>query len=63
MAASQGETGQAALATYLTEDVTPEAIAGLFEAAAELYRRRPWERVPDDGHLFQVSCGALGMRS
>jgi hypothetical protein len=62
MAGGQGGTGMEALTTYLTEDVTPEAMAGLFEAAAELYRRRPWERVPDDGHLFQVSCGALGMR-
>ena len=62
MAGGQGVTGMEALTTYLTADVTPEAIAGFFEAAAELYRRRPWERVPDDGHLFQVSCGALGMR-
>ena len=61
MAGGQGVTGMEALSTYLTEDVRPEAIAGFFEAAAELYRRRPWERVPDDRHLFQVSCGALGM--
>jgi hypothetical protein len=51
-----------AMRTYLTADVTPEAVAGFFEAAAALYERRPWLVFPSDGHLFQVSSTALGMR-
>ncbi|MFM8605361.1 MAG: DUF6398 domain-containing protein [Cyanobium sp.] len=57
-AAPQGMDG---LRTYLTADITPEVVAAFFEAAAELYERRPWERLPSDGHLFEVSCSALGI--
>lgn len=59
---SQEAQGMAALSTYLTADVTTDVVASFFEAAAALYERRPLERIPGDGHLFQVSCGALGMR-
>jgi hypothetical protein len=38
-----------AMRTYLTADVTPEAVAGFFEAAAALYERRPWQVFPSDG--------------
>lgn len=59
---SEEAQGMATLSTYLTADVTPDVVASFFEAAAALYERCPWERIPGDGHLFQVSCGALGMR-
>jgi hypothetical protein len=62
MAGGDGQRGLAGLSTYLTADVTPEAVASFFRAAAALYERRPWRRVPSDGHLFQVSCGAQGIR-
>ena len=48
--------------TYLTADVTPEAMAGFFEAAAALYERRPWLVIPSDAPLFQASSTALGIR-
>lgn len=54
--------GTQALSTYLTGDIGPEAVARFFEAAAALYQRRPWERIPGDGHLFQMSCGALAIQ-
>lgn len=47
--------------TYLTGDIGPGAMERFFEAAAALYQRRPWERIPGDG-LFQVSCGALAIQ-
>ncbi len=52
-----------AIHTYLTADVTPEAMAGFFEAAAALYERKPWQVIPSDSPLFQVSSTALGIRS
>jgi len=51
-----------AMHTYLTADVTPEALASFFEAAAALYERRPWQVIPRDAPLFQVSSTALGIR-
>ena len=54
--------GLAALTTYLTADVTPDVVKEFFEVAAALHGRRPWDRVPGDGHLFQVSCGPLGIK-
>jgi len=55
----QTETG--AVGTYFTEDIGPEAVARFFEAAAALYQRRPWDRIPSDGHTFQVTCSALAI--
>ncbi|MCT0226358.1 DUF6398 domain-containing protein [Synechococcus sp. CS-1328] len=48
--------------SYLTLDVTPEAMGSFFEATAELYERSPWRLFPSNGHLFQVTCSALGFR-
>ncbi|MFN7895096.1 MAG: DUF6398 domain-containing protein [Cyanobacteriota bacterium] len=48
--------------TYLTADITPDAMAGFFEAAAALYERKPWQVIPSDAPLFQVSSTALGIR-
>jgi hypothetical protein len=62
LASGEDLLGTQALSTYLTGDIGPEAVARFFEAAAALYQRRPWERIPGDGHLFQVSCSALAIR-
>ena len=50
------------LETYLSGDVTPEAVASFFAACKELYERRPWTLFPDDRSWFSVSSQALGMR-
>lgn len=62
LAASEDQLGSEALSTYFTGDIGPEAVEHFFEAAAALYQRRPWERIPSDGHTFQVSCGVLGIQ-
>ncbi|MEB3331577.1 MAG: DUF6398 domain-containing protein [Synechococcaceae cyanobacterium] len=62
LSASGDQRGTEALSTYLTGDIGPEAVARFFEAVAALYERRPWQRIPSDGHLFQVSCSALAIR-
>jgi len=54
--------GTQAPSTYLSGDIGPEAVARFFEAAAALYQRRPWERIPGDGYLFQLSCSALAIQ-
>jgi hypothetical protein len=54
--------GTQAFSTYLSGDIGPEAVARFFEAAAALYQCRPWERIPGDGHLFQLSCSALAIQ-
>jgi len=62
LAGGEDLLGTQALSTYLTGDIGPEAVARFFEAAAALYQRRPWERIPGDGHLFQLSCRALAIQ-
>jgi hypothetical protein len=61
MAEGDGKRGLEAMTTYFTEDVTPEVVRGFFEVAAALYDRRPWQRIPSDGHLVQVTCLPLGV--
>ena len=61
MAESDSNRGLEAMTTYFTEDVTPEVVRGFFEAVAALYDRRPWRRIPSDGHLLQVTCLPLGV--
>lgn len=46
--------------TYLVGDVTPAAVAALFEAAAALHRVQPWAIVPADDDIIGVSSAALG---
>jgi hypothetical protein len=60
-AEGDGKRGLEAMTTYFTEDVTPEVVRGFFEVAAALYDRRPWQRIPSDGHLVQVTCLPLGV--
>lgn len=62
LAGGEDLLGTQALSTYLSGDIGPEAVARFFEAAAALYQRRPWERIPGDGHLFQLSCRVLAMQ-
>jgi hypothetical protein len=62
MAGEEGQRGLASSTTYCSEDVTPEVVRTFFEGAAALYDRRPWRRFPSDGHLFQLTCGPLGIR-
>lgn len=62
LAGGAEQRGLQGLTTYLTADVTPEALASFFRAAGALYERRPWEQVPSDGHLFTVSCPTLRIK-
>lgn len=47
--------------SYLAPGLEPGMLARVFAAAAELYRARPWEVVPDDEHLLGVHAPALGL--
>ncbi|QPN71066.1 DUF6398 domain-containing protein [Synechococcus sp. CBW1108] len=62
IAADGDQLGQQGLSTYLSADVTPEAVASFFKAASALYERRPWQQVPSDGHMFTLSCPALRIK-
>ncbi|MCT0227254.1 MAG: hypothetical protein ACI9IO_001486 [Cyanobium sp.] len=62
IAADGDQPDQQGLSTYLSADVTPEAVASFFKAAAALYERRPWQQVPSDGHLFTLSCPTLRIK-
>ncbi len=48
--------------SYLSPEISADAIASFFEAAAELYRAKPWDVVPDDQCLFSVTIEQLGVR-
>lgn len=54
--------GIMALESYLSADVTPEAVASFFAACKELYERQPWTLFVDDQCWFNISSQALGMR-
>ena len=59
----EGAGGPDDVATsYLGHGIGPDAMAAMFRAAAGLYRAKPWEIVPDDGHLISVTIEALGVR-
>ncbi|MEB3316783.1 MAG: DUF6398 domain-containing protein [Cyanobacteriota bacterium] len=58
----EGARGLDALTTYFTQDLNADELREFFADAAALYERRPWERIPSDGHLFQVTCLPLGIR-
>ena len=62
MADGAGQRGLQGLTTYLSVDVTPEAVGSFFRSAAALYERRPWQHVPSEGHLFTVTCAALRIK-
>ena len=48
--------------SYLASDIGEDAIASFFHAAADLFRAKPWEIVPDDESLFSVTIDSLDMR-
>ena len=48
--------------TYLSADCTPAVVGSLFEAAAALHQRAPWDRFPRQGHLFRVTCTSLNIK-
>jgi hypothetical protein len=48
--------------SYLSPEVSPEAVASLFRAAAALFRAKPWKVVPGDESLFSVTIEKLGVR-
>ncbi len=56
--AEDGATEQ----SYLSPEITPEAVAAFFQAAAALFRAKPWKLVPDDQSLFSVTIEQLGVR-
>lgn len=56
--AEDGATEQ----SYLSPEITPEAVAAFFKAAAALFRAKPWKLEPDDQSLFSVTIEQLGMR-
>ena len=62
MADASGPRGIAGVETYLTSDLTPDAVGSFFAACKGLYERQPWHLFADDQCLFTVSCQALGMR-
>ncbi len=47
--------------SYFSPGMTSESLASFFEATAKLYRCKPWNQVPSDGHLIQVSIEALNL--
>lgn len=49
------------MATYLSPGVTPDAVAALFVAAAALHRTKPWDVVPSDTSVIEVTVPALGL--
>lgn len=55
--AEDGATEQ----SYLSPEITPEAMGAFFEAAAALFRAEPWTVVPDDQSLFSVAIEQLGV--
>jgi len=48
--------------SYLSTEVSPEAMAALFTAAASFYRTTPWKVVSDDQNVFSVTIDALNVR-
>ncbi|MBI4951260.1 MAG: hypothetical protein HY908_04450 [Myxococcales bacterium] len=48
--------------SYLSPPIGPETVAGFFRAAAELFRSKPWETVPDDQSLFSLTIEKLGVK-
>jgi len=53
---------EAADRSYLSDDVTSEAMASFFGAAARLYGLDPWKQAASLGPLFRLSCQAMRLR-
>lgn len=48
--------------TYSETGTNEETIAEFFDAAAMLYRAKPWKHIPHDQSLISVSIEALGLK-
>lgn len=48
--------------SFLSPEISPQAMAAFFEAAAELFRAKPWALVPGDQSLFSVTIERFGVR-
>ncbi len=48
--------------TYTATGASAEAIGEFFDAAAQLYRAKPWNHIPHDQSLISVSIDALGLK-
>ena len=48
--------------SYLSPDIEPDTMASFFNAAAALFRAKPWKIVPDDQTLFSVTIEQLEVR-
>lgn len=49
--------------SYLSPDVSSDAVSAFFEAAADLYRMKPWHVLPRAECPISVSIEALGLRN
>ncbi len=52
----------AAEQSYLSPDIGPDVMASFFQAAAGLFRSKPWKVVPSDQSLFSVTIEKFGLR-
>lgn len=48
--------------SYLSTDIDPEKVSAFFQAAAALFRAKPWKIVPSDQDIIGVSIESLGIR-
>ncbi|WP_430878753.1 hypothetical protein [Granulosicoccus sp. 3-233] len=60
----QEEMGSAGTTmTYSSTGASTEAIGEFFDAAAKLYRAKPWKSIPHDQSLISVTIDALGVKN
>ena len=64
MRAHLKDVGQEEEPSYLgSSDVTPELVAALFDAAADMFRVAPWKVIPNESAVFRVSVPELGVEN
>ena len=56
-----GDGDSPAVQSYLSPEITPDAMRAFFKAAAALFRSRPWTWVPADDTLFSVTVEQFGV--
>ena len=61
-AEKSGGSASIGLTSYLQNGISADAAAGFFEAAAALYKQKPWRQFVDQTCLFRITCNALDMR-
>lgn len=55
------DVGPGVKPSYFGYDVSPEAVDGLFRAAADLYRTAPWDIIGDEEHLLLLDAPWFGL--